>query len=110
MDAAILQSKSCDKLGSLLTKHAFYQMNSRGLSPKAIAAAVNYGRVVHTRGAEIHAIGHKEVGLYERDGIDLSRFEGVQVVCSPDGSILTVYRNRDFRGLRPRRRSQRRYY
>ena len=41
---------------------------------------------------------------YRLDGVELSSVEGVQVVCTDSGSILTVYRNRDLRGLRPRSR------
>lgn len=95
----------------VLTKHAAERMSTRSLPATAVAAAIAYGRVVHIRGADIHAIGRREVECHEREGIDLSRYEGVQVVCSVGGTILTVYRNRDFRGLRPRhgrRRSNRR--
>jgi hypothetical protein len=89
------------QVGQLLTKHAAERMRERGQSHAAVAAAITYGRVAHVRGADIHAIGRNEVEFYERDGIDLSRYEGIQVVCSADGSVLTVYRNRNFRGLRP---------
>lgn len=69
-----------------------------------------YGRVVHVRGAEIHAIGRKEVLRYRQRGIDLRMYEGIQVVCRPGaGVVLTVYRNRDLRGLRPHRRSAARW-
>jgi hypothetical protein len=72
----------------------------------AVEAAVAYGRVVYVRGAEIHAIGWKEVLRFRRHGIELRAFEGIQVVCRPGaGVVLTAYRNRDFRGLRPHRRS-----
>ncbi|KWO11895.1 hypothetical protein WM26_16110 [Burkholderia cepacia] len=78
-------------------------MVTRGLSAEAIDAALTFGRAVHTRGAEIHAIGRKEVSRYAGLGIDLARYEGVQVVVSPDGHIVTVYRNHSFRGLRTSR-------
>jgi len=99
------------RLGRMLTKHAAERMSTRGLPPAAVTAAITYGRVVHIRGADIHAIGRREVECCERDGIDLSRYEGVQVVCTADGAILTVYRNSDFRTLRARhshRRAHRR--
>lgn len=102
MHAAAARDEICTRMGRMLTPHASERMTTRGLSPTAVAAAVAYGRVIHTRGADIHVIGRKEVETLERDGIDLSRYEGVQVVCSPEGAVLTVYRNRDFRGLRPR--------
>ena len=86
------------------TKHAWQRMTERGLSTAAIEAALDYGRIVHVRGAAIFAIGKKEVARCQSRGINISDLEGVQVVCKSDGMILTVYRNRDFRGLRPRRR------
>ena len=84
-----------------LTVHAWEQMSARSLCPTAIDAALQYGRVAHTRGAVIYAIGRKEVQCYKKHGIDLSDYESLQVVCSPDdGAILTIYKNRDFRSLR----------
>ena len=87
-----------------LTRHAWQRMTARGMSLAAIEAAIEYGRAVHVRGATVSALGRKEVERCRRRGVDLSRYEGIHVVCSPKGMILTVYRNRDFRGLRPRYR------
>jgi len=87
-----------------LTQHAEERMYSRGLSRVAIKAGLKWGRTVHVRGAAIHAIGRREGSLAARKGVDLSRLAGLQVVCHPDGVILTVYKNNDFRSLRPRHR------
>jgi hypothetical protein len=93
--------------GHDLTYHAWSRMSRRGLSPQALRLVLSYGRVVYTRGATIYAIGRKEIARW-RDEIDLSDLEGVQAVCG-DESVITMYRNRDLRGLRPRtRRPQRR--
>lgn len=85
-----------------LTKHARVRMSQRRLSDEAIATVMNYGRLVHTRGAEICAIGRKEVEHFRALGLDLSPYLGVQVVCSSDGAVITAYRSKDLRGLRPR--------
>jgi hypothetical protein len=61
--------------------------------------ALDFGRAVYARGAHIYAIGRKEVAKCRETGIDLGRFEGVQVVCVQD-TVITTYRNKDFRGLR----------
>lgn len=91
-----------------VTQHAVQKMHARRLSAEAVTMAMACGRVAWTRGARIFAIGRREVERYRAYGIDLNPFEGVQVVTKPDGAILTVYRNRDRRGLRrddhPRRR------
>jgi hypothetical protein len=84
-----------------LTDHARRRMRKRGLSEEALVLTLLFGRSVWTRGAQIFAIGHQEVRHFAKQGLDLSAHEGVQVVCAPNGAILTVYRNRDFRGLRP---------
>lgn len=93
-----------------LTQHAWERMSGRGLSLKSIQLVLNYGRTAHIRGATINAVGRKEIEHYRLNGIDLSSVEGVQVVCTNGGSILTVYRNQDLRGLRPRLRRTRRHH
>ena len=91
-----------------LTRHAWQRMGGRSLSPEKVRRVLDYGRVAHVRGATVYALGRKEVERFAAVGVDLSDLEGVQVVCSDSGTIMTVYRNRDFRGLRPRRRRARR--
>jgi hypothetical protein len=87
-----------------LTKHAYERMVTRSISRAAIEAALEFGRCVEIRGAQIFAIGRKEVEKYWRDGTDLSEFEGMQVVVTASGAVMTVYRNSDFRSFRRRHR------
>lgn len=92
-------------LGSFsLTNHALARMTTRAISRTAIEAALEFGRCVDIRGAQIFAIGRREVEALRREGIELADFEGTQVVVTDGGAVLTVYRNSDFRGLRERRR------
>ena len=92
-------------LGSFsLTKHALTRMVRRALSRTAIEAALEFGRCMEIRGAQIFAIGRREVERFRREGIELEAFEGTQVVVADSGSVLTVYRNRNFKGLRARHR------
>ncbi len=100
MNSAAIQDNSSWNFRPDLTKHARKRMGARRLSPEAVQAALEHGRIIRVRGAEIYAVGRKEVEKLSREGIDLSQFEGVQVVCSPDGAILTVYRNRDLSRIR----------
>lgn len=92
----------------ILTTHAQTRMTGRRISETALSAVIDYGRVVYTRGAKIYVIGRKEVTTFLRKGVELADFEGIHVVCSLDGAILTTYRNHNLRGLRPRGRRYRR--
>ena len=83
-----------------LTTHARLRMDGRRIPEAAVAAVLEHGRAVWARGALIHAVGRREVARAARHGVDLRPCEGVQVVCSPDGGVVTVYRNHDFRPLR----------
>jgi len=85
-------------------------MSARRLRNQPVDAAIRFGRRIHTRKAVIYVIGRKEVEKWNFRGIDLSGFEGIHAVCSADGRILTVYRNRSLRGLRPHRRGRRVHY
>jgi len=89
--------------GYRVTRHAWERLTARRIPTSALQAALTYGRKAHVRGATIRAIGRREVARYRSHRTDLAMYEGLQVVCGHDGAVLTAYRNRDFRGLRPRR-------
>jgi len=82
-------------------------MCARGLSPQDIRLTLTYGQAVYDRGALLFRMGRKQIRRY-RGRIDLHDQDGVQVVCDPDsGTVMTVYRNRDFRAPRTTHRPQR---
>lgn len=87
-----------------MTSHALKRMNSRGISQDAVLATLIFGRAIHGRGAVICFIGRKEVEQFGEEEINLSDYEGVHVICSKNWVVLTTYRNRNFRDLRPSRR------
>ena len=91
-----------------LSHHAWARMGERSVSPDMIRKVFYYGRVAHVRNATIYAVGRKEVNRFDSENVDLTDVEGVQVVCSESGTVMTVYRNHDFRGLRPLSRRARR--
>ena len=108
MNVAMQQNGIRDASEPPLSRHAWERMCGRGIPPAAVEAVLESGRKVHIRGAAIHAIGRKEVAYYRQLGRDLSAFEGLQIVCSPEGLVITTYRNHDFNGLRRDSRRRRR--
>ena len=89
-----------------LSDHAVSRMFQRRLPLESVEIAKRCGRISHVRGARVYSIGRIEVEKLIRKGLDARQFEGVHVVCSPDDdkTIMTVYRNKDFRILKPKRR------
>lgn len=92
-----------------LTKHARSRMSQRGICLQAIEAAILHGREIYACKAVTFVIGRKEIEEQLKVGVNLSEYDGLQVVCANDGGILTVYRNRKL-NIRPGkgRRSHRR--
>ncbi len=88
-----------------LSRHAWQRMGARGVSSSTINKVLTYGRVIHARGARIYVIGRKEIKRYMDQGINLDDLHGMQVICGKNGMIMTLYRNRDLRSLKPRYRS-----
>ncbi|OGQ98413.1 MAG: hypothetical protein A2505_06255 [Deltaproteobacteria bacterium RIFOXYD12_FULL_55_16] len=99
---------SCnDRFIPALTNHASARMGSRRISHEDVAVVMGYGRVYHVRGAVIYVMGRREVASCLNDGLLSPGINGLQVVCSPeDDTVITVYRNKDFRGLRCRNARQ----
>lgn len=85
-----------------LTHHAVKRSRARGIRMNAIQAALAFGKHRAIRGADVYTLGWREVRLQAQYGVDLSRWEGVEVVCAHGGQILTVYRNKNPRALRDR--------
>ena len=85
-----------------LTFHAAVRSRTRGIPLEAIEAVVEYGKHRAIRGADVFTLGWREVRFHSERGLDLSRWEGIEVVCAHQGQILTVYRNKNPRALRDR--------
>jgi len=89
-----------------LTAHAALRMQQRGISTDLLELVLRYGRTLYERGLSFRVIGHKEVERYGREGVDVSRAEGVHVLVQADGAVITTYRNQKLRKIRPTRRRQ----
>ena len=94
--------------GFCLSQQAIKRMSQRAINPEQIQLALEYGRVIHSRHAKFYVIGKKEVQQLDKEGLDLRPMEGLQVVVNEKTNlVMTVYKNKDFRQIRPQRRRQR---
>lgn len=87
---------------SHLSRHAVQRCRTRRIPEQALDAALEFGQCRSTRGAIIYTLGWRQVRGQAERGLDLSRFEGVEVIESHDGTVLTVYRNSNARAIRDR--------
>jgi len=79
-------------------------MSSRGIRIAAAELAYDHGRRIRAREAVFIVLGRKEIARARRHGVNISHLEGVTLVCSTDGVVITVFRNRDISKLKERRR------
>lgn len=91
-----------------LTRHACTRMQQRGIRQDDIRLVMRYGRCIHARGIEFHVVGHKDVQRWAILGIDLTHLDGVQVLSTSEGVIVTTYRSHNLHAIRaiPRRASR----
>lgn len=87
-----------------LTEHATKRMQQRQISQDMVNMVSIYGRTIYSRGATFKVIGRKEVEAWAHRGIDLRAAEGLHVLLSGDGAVMTTYRNHNLRKIRPSKR------
>lgn len=87
-----------------LTQHAQRRMAQRNISPRDIQIVLAYGQRDWTYRGQAYALGRRHIpsDMMARD--DVRRLEGTVVIVTENNeTIITVYRNRDFRQLRKKR-------
>lgn len=94
-----------------LTNHANQRMAQRAIHKNQILAVLEYGRIIHSRRARFYVLGKRDVKQLAKMGVDVRDIENIQVVVDEkSNAILTVYKNKDFRQIRPKRRRDRRMH
>jgi hypothetical protein len=99
----------CDRRSGLrLTQHASVRLHGRRFNRDCVEMALGFGREIHVKGITFFVVGRKEVLAAREAGFDLSKAEGMHVLCSREGAIVTMYRNHDLKNTRPGRGARRR--
>jgi len=81
--------------------HAALRESQRGITSKQLTLAYRYGRIAESRRANFYVIGKKEILQHAKKEPALIEMEGLQLIVSNDGVILTAYKNKDLRKIRP---------
>ena len=101
-------AQSVDGQSFCLSQHAIKRMSQRAINSEQIQLALKYGRLIYSRHAKFYVIGKKEVQRHNKEGLDLRFMEGLQVLVNEKTNlVMTVYKNKDFRQIRPQCRRQR---
>ena len=83
----------------VITAHAHRRMQQRAIRPEMVQATMLFGREVNASGARFYVVGRREIEQARRHGDRIDDLDGIHVVCSPNGNVVTVYRSRSLRGL-----------
>jgi len=89
------------------TSHALRRINQRRISDEMIELALKYGCVLYNGGAKFIFVRKKDIPEDMPRSI-AERVEGIVIVMNPiDGTILTVYKNKN--ALKEIKRKLKRY-
>tara|TARA_R110002124_G_scaffold232843_1_gene397899 strand:+ start:426 stop:752 length:327 start_codon:yes stop_codon:yes gene_type:complete len=83
------------------SRHAKLREDQRGITEKQITLAFQYGRIIHARRATYYVVGKKEIDKHSAVEPALKEMNGIHLVVSSNGTLLTVYKNKDLRKIRP---------
>ena len=91
---------SCSTLKSrdsyrALTNHACQRMDQRSITAADVAAVMQYGRIFYTKGTVYHVLGRREIKRL-LPIVDLQHLDGVHIIASHEGIVITVYRDKGF--------------
>lgn len=81
-----------------LTRHARKRGARRNVAPDAVEYVLEHGRMIQRTGVLFFFLGRRDIPSCDRCASWSSRLEGVIVIISREGAVITVYRDR--RGLR----------
>ena len=92
-----------------LTDHADSRMQQRNIDVSAVQLVLSYGKIIHSKKARYFVVRKRDIKRLAKHCKDIALTENIQVLVA-DGinSIITVYRNSDFRQIRPQSRRERR--
>jgi hypothetical protein len=82
------------------TTHALQRCRNRSIRKEAVDAVLEFGRCRYGRHVEIFTLRGRDVQRWAQRGYELSRFQGIEVICGHDGRVVTVYRKRNGRKIR----------
>ncbi len=95
-----MTTRAIQQQGVPYTRHAQRRMAQRALSRSVVEQAMIYGREVIGNDTVLYVVGRNEVLEWRREGFRLEHLEGVHVICSRCGVVITAYRDRGLAGFR----------
>lgn len=95
-DRALTQSSDAPVERALVafSRHAACRAARRNIRRDGVAYVITHGRLYHRTGARIFFLGARDLPYEDRRDPWASRLVGTVVIVSPDGEVITTYRNR----------------
>lgn len=78
-----------------LTNHAIQRCAQRHIAPDALAFIKKHARKIRRTGITFYFLGKRNIPKHLRRNDRYARLEGITLLISPDGSLITTYRNPD---------------
>lgn len=83
-----------------LSVHAYKRRLQRGIKKQQIAHILRFGRKQYQNNAIYYSIGNKEIQKHAELCPALKNMNGLHLVTALNGTVITLFRNRNFKLLR----------
>jgi len=91
---------NCEDYAFRLSIHAYKRRLQRGIKQQHIAHLLRFGRKQYQNNAIYYSIGNKEIGKHAKACNTLKNMNGMHLVTALNGTVITLFRNRNFKLLR----------
>jgi len=83
--------------GIFILPHTKRRMNERGITPKMVELALNFGRRIHAPGTLFYFVGKRDMKKITCFSRDVDRLEGTTLVLDPgENVVITCFKNKNF--------------
>jgi hypothetical protein len=82
-----------DMFDAVLSRHALHRSAQSNLSERDVALVQRYGFLQRRTGVRFYVMRRREVERHRAAEPRLARLEGVVMVMSQEGVVITLYRN-----------------
>lgn len=98
-----MAGKSIKDKKFIFTEHSLKRLSARRINDELFNMVILYGRKFYANSAEVYFVGKKEVEKARKEGVDIRKAEGLNVIVQTYGDekiVITAFKNHSLKQYR----------